>query len=137
MTDSQEPRSAIFARKVRGLRTDRRWSQAEMGRQLGKYGQRLGQSRVATIEDTGSVTIDQAQAFADALGVPIEVLLYEKPPAAEEVYIRQIQRLAKISNAAWDHLEQINQLTAEVQAELPGKLRPGTIVTATSVERRK
>src|SRR5436190_2091282 len=112
MTDNQERRSAIFARKVRDLRTERGWSQAEMGRQLGKHGHRLGQSRVATIEDTGSVTIDQAQAFADALGVPIEVLLYEQPPAAEDVYIRQVQRLNKISNAVWDHREEMNQLTA-------------------------
>jgi transcriptional regulator with XRE-family HTH domain len=133
MADNQEPRSAIFARKVRDLRTDRGWSQAEMGRQLGRYGHRLGQSRVATIEDTGSVTIDQAQAFADALGVPIEVLLYEQPPAAEEVYIRQIQRLSKISNAVWDHREEVNRLTAEILAELPGKLPRGKVITSGSV----
>jgi transcriptional regulator with XRE-family HTH domain len=133
MTDTQEPRSAVFARKVRELRMKRGWSQAEMGRQLGGHGQMLGQSRVAAIEDSGSVTIDQAQAFADAFGVPIEVLLYEQPPAAEEVYVRQIQRLNKISNALWDHREEVNRLTAEILAELPGTLPPDVIVTADAV----
>jgi transcriptional regulator with XRE-family HTH domain len=135
MTDNQEPRSAIFARKVRELRKDHRWSQAEMGRQLSKHGQRLGQSRVATIEDTGSVTIDQAQAFADALGVPIEVLLYEQPPAAEEVHVRQVQRLLRILNIVQGAGEEVNRVTAEIQAELPGRLPRGAVVTATSVIR--
>jgi transcriptional regulator with XRE-family HTH domain len=130
MTDNQEPRSLIFRRKVRELRTARKWSQASLGRQVG-----LGQSRVATIEDSGSVTIDQAQAFADALGVPIEVLLYEQPPAAEEVRIRQIQRLLRISNVVREAWDEVNRVSAEIQAELPGKLLPGTIVTETRVER--
>jgi transcriptional regulator with XRE-family HTH domain len=132
MTDNQELRSAIFARKVGELRQQHGLSQERLGHRVG-----LGQSRVAVIEDTGSVTIDQAQTFADAFGVPIEVLLYDRPPASEEVYIRQLQRLAQISNAVWDHRELINRLAAEIQAELPGKLPPGTIVTATSVKRGK
>jgi transcriptional regulator with XRE-family HTH domain len=130
MADTQERMSAVFARKVRAMRTDRGWSQAEMGRRVG-----LGQSRTAVIEDTGSVTIDQAQAFADALGVPVEVLIYENPPAAEDVYIRQLQRLAAIGNAVWDHREEINRLCAEIMAELPGKFPRGAIVTATEVHR--
>jgi transcriptional regulator with XRE-family HTH domain len=130
MADTQERMSAVFARKVRAMRTGRGWSQAEMGRRVG-----LGQSRMAVIEDTGSVTIDQAQAFADALGVPVEVLLYEQPPAAEEVYIRQLQRLLSMVNAADACREELIRLTAEVQAELPGKLPRGAIVTATYVQR--
>jgi transcriptional regulator with XRE-family HTH domain len=128
MTDNQEPRSAVFRRKVAELREQHGWSQAALGRRVG-----LGQSRMATIEKTGSVTIDQAQAFADALGVPIEVLLYEKPPAAEEVYIRQVQRLNKIGNAVWDHREEINRLTAEILAELAGKHPRGKVITSDSV----
>jgi transcriptional regulator with XRE-family HTH domain len=130
MADTQERMSVVFARKVRVMRTGRGWSQAEMGRRVG-----LGQSRMAVIEDTGSVTIDQAQAFADALGVPVEVLLYEQPPAAEEVHIRQIQRLLAIVNAADACREELIRLTAEVLAELPGKLPRGAIVTATYVQR--
>jgi hypothetical protein len=61
------------------------------------------------------------------------VLLYEQPPAAEEVYVRQIQRLNKISNALWDHREEVNRLTAEILAELPGTLPRGVAVTADSV----
>jgi transcriptional regulator with XRE-family HTH domain len=133
MADNRESRSAIFARKVRALRQERGWSQAQMGQQLARYGQKLGQSRVATIEDTGSVTLDQADAFADAFGVPVEVLLYEQPPAASDIYIRQLQRLSRICNAVWDHREEINRIAAEIHAELPGKLPPGAVVTASSV----
>jgi transcriptional regulator with XRE-family HTH domain len=133
MTDNPERRSAVFARKVRELRESHGWSQAELGRQLGEYGHKLGQSRVAAIEATGSATIDQADAFAAALGVPVEVLLYEQPPLASGVYIRQIQRLNKIGNAVWDHREEVNRLTAEILAELPGTLPPNVVVTADSV----
>jgi transcriptional regulator with XRE-family HTH domain len=126
-------RSATFARKVRELRTGRGWSQAELGRRLS--GQPLGQSRIAQIEDNGSVTIDQAQDFADALGVPVEVLLYDKPPGAEDVLIRQRQRLIRIINASQGLTDEVVRLSDEISAELPGKLPPGTIVTATDVIR--
>jgi transcriptional regulator with XRE-family HTH domain len=119
----------IFARKVAELRKQHGWSQDVFGRRVG-----LRQSRIATIEATGSVTIDQAQTFADALGVPIEVLLYDQPPVSEEVWIRQTQRLNKISDALWDHREEINGLVAEIRAELAGKTsRPGRVITSTSV----
>lgn len=120
----------IFARKIRELRDARDWSQADLGRRVG-----LGQSRVAAIEAAGSVTIDQAQAFADAFGVPIEVLLYEQPPAAEEVHIRQIQRLLRISNVVRQASDEVNRVAAEIQAELPGKFPRDAIVTETSVTR--
>ena len=122
----------IFARKVAELRDHHHWSQAALGRRVG-----LRQSRVATIEKTGSVTIDQAQAFADALGVPIEVLLYEKPPASEEVHVRQVQRLLRMLGAVDRARDEVGELMAEIQAELPGKLPRGAIITATSVERGK
>ena len=48
---------------------------------MGTYGHALGQSRIAAIEATGSVTLDQATAIAAALKVPVEVLLYEHPQA--------------------------------------------------------
>src|SRR5262245_26629799 len=128
MTDNQEPRSAVFRRKVRELRKRHGWSQADLGRRVG-----LRQSRMAAIEVGGSVTIDQAQAFADALGVPIEVLLYDQPPAAEEVYVRQVQRLLRISNVIQDAWDEVRGMSAEIQAELAGNTpRPGRIITATS-----
>jgi transcriptional regulator with XRE-family HTH domain len=125
----KELRSAIFARNVRQLREERQWSQAELGRHL-PAGQRLAQSRVAAVESTGSVTIDQAQAFADALQVPVEVLLYAEPPNTKIV---QLQRLARISNAVWQLREDINQLVRDIGADLPGKLPSNVAVTADSV----
>ena len=133
MTDNPERRSAVFARKVRELRESHGWSQAELGRHLGEYGHKLGQSRVAAIEATGSVTIDQADAFAAALGVPVEVLLYEQPAVAQGVVVRQIQRLLQISNAVDRLREEVWRLTAEIQAELPGKPPRNVAITADSV----
>jgi transcriptional regulator with XRE-family HTH domain len=129
MTGNQERRSAIFARKVRQLRNERGWSQAELGRRAG-----LGQSRTAAIEASGSVTIDQAQAFADALGVPVEVLLYAEPPATKAV---QVQRLVRILRAVDRARDEIGVLVDQITAEIPGRLGPPgmtTIVTADRVE---
>jgi transcriptional regulator with XRE-family HTH domain len=129
MTDNQEPRSAIFARKVRQLREERGWSQAELGRRAG-----LRQSRTADIEATGSVTIDQAQAFADALQVPIEVLLYAEPPATKAVQVQQLLRILKAVDRARD---EVGELVGEIGDAIPGKLGPpgmNTIVTADRIE---
>jgi transcriptional regulator with XRE-family HTH domain len=119
----------IFARKARELRLDREWSQARLGKRVG-----LGQSRVAAIEATGSVTIDQAQDFADAFGVPLEVLLYDKPQSASAVRVRQEQRLIQLYNAVDDAREQVARITREISAELPGKLPRGVIVGADWVQ---
>jgi transcriptional regulator with XRE-family HTH domain len=125
MTDSTGPRAAIFAGHVRRLREERDWSQAELGRRVG-----LGQSRVAAIEATGSVTIDQADAFAGAFGVPVEMLLYAEPPATKAV---QVQRLLQIK-AAVERLDaEVWRLIGEVTADLPGKLPPGKVITAGGV----
>ena len=127
MTDSQEPRSAIFARKVRQLRDDRGWSQAELGRRVG-----LGQSRVAAIEATGSVTIDQADAFASAFGVPVEVLLYEAPPPTKAVQVQQLIRMFNVVDRARD---EVRALMDKIITEIPGRTGPpGTIVTADRIE---
>jgi transcriptional regulator with XRE-family HTH domain len=126
MTDS-EPRSAIFARKVRHLREEREWSQAELGRRVG-----LGQSRVAAIEATGSVTIDQADAFAAVFAVPVEVLLYETPPPTKAV---QAQWLVRIFNAMDRARDEVGALGTEMLAEIPGRLGPpGTFVTADRID---
>jgi transcriptional regulator with XRE-family HTH domain len=130
-SDGQEARSVIFARNVRRLREERGWSQAELGRRLGA-GHALRQARVAAIEATGSVTIDQADAFADALGVPVEVLLYAEPPATKAV---QVQQLIRMFNAVDRAREEVRVVMDEIIAEIPGPLGPpGTIVTADRIE---
>jgi len=74
-----EARSAVFARQVRRLREARGWSQGEFARRLADVGHPIGQSRVSTIEAPGpdprTVSVDQAAAFAEAFGVPLEQLL--------------------------------------------------------------
>jgi transcriptional regulator with XRE-family HTH domain len=129
MTDNQEPRSAIFARRVRQMRDERGWSQAELGRRVG-----LGQSRTAAVEATGSVTIDQADAFAGAFGVPVEVLLYAEPPDTKAVQVQQLLRILKAVDRARD---EVGELVGEIGARIPGTLGPpgaNTIVTADRIE---
>ena len=99
------------------MREARGWSQAELGRQLGKHGHKLGQSRIAAIEATGighranaSVSIDQAVAFAQTLSVPIEILLFEHAPSDAAV---STQRLVKILSEA----EGVQQSIAYLQEE--------------------
>lgn len=129
MTDNREPRSAIFARRVRQLREERGWSQAELGRRVG-----LGQSRTAAIEATGRVTIDQADAFATAFGVPVEVLLYAEPPATKAVQVQQLLRIFNVVDRARDEVwEQVGGIIAAI----PGRIGPpgtGAIITADRIE---
>jgi len=133
MTDEQRW-SAIFARQVRQLREKRGWSQAELGKQLGKHGHKLGQARIAAIEATGSVTIDQVQAFAGAFGVPVEVLVSAAPP---DLKVVQIQRLLQIAGAVDGLRDEVNRLIDQIGTDLPGRLGPPgmtTIVTADRIE---
>jgi transcriptional regulator with XRE-family HTH domain len=117
MSDKQRTRSEIFAGHVQRLRKEREWSQAELGRRLGTAGHALGQSRVAAIEASGSVTIDQAEAFATVFGVPIEALLYEEPPATGALQIRRLTRV-KAGIEALD--DEVQHLLSEAIADLPG-----------------
>lgn len=127
MADNHEPRSVIFARKVRELRDEKEWSQAELGRRVG-----LGQSRVAAIEANGRVTIDQADAFAAVFGVPVEVLLYAEPPPTKAV---QAQQLIRIFNAVDRARDEVGELMDEIIRQIPGPLGPpGTVVTADRIE---
>ena len=52
-----------------------------------------------------------------------------------QVRVRQVHRLLRIFCAVDRARDEVSGLIAEVQAELPGELPPGTIVTATRVER--
>jgi transcriptional regulator with XRE-family HTH domain len=133
-SNGQEARSVIFARNVQRLRKERGWSQAELGRRLGGS-HALRQARVAAIEATGSVTIDQADAFAGALGVPIEVLLYEHAPATEAMRIQQTQRLLRIAGAVGRLRDEVAELVGEIARDMP--LPEGvTTITADSVIRK-
>ncbi len=127
MNGNHEPRSVIFARRVRQLRDEHGWSQAELGRRVG-----LGQSRTAAIEATGSVSIDQADAFAAAFGVPVEVLLYTEPPATKPVQAQQLIRMFNVVDQARD---EVWRQVGEMIAAIPGPLGPpGTIVTADRID---
>ena len=127
MTDNTGSRAAVFAGHVRRLREERDWSQAELGRRLAGAGQPLGQSRIAAIEAAGSVTIDQAAAFAQVFGVPIEAMLYEHSPATEAVQIQQIQQLLRIGDTVSKLSDEVWRLIREMH--LPVRPGIGTITT--------
>lgn len=98
MTDDMDTASAVFRSRVKKLREERGLSQTELGLRLAEFGESLGQSRIAAIEATGSVTIDQATAFASVLDVPIEVLLYARPSSIGGAV--QQHQLTRILSAA-------------------------------------
>jgi transcriptional regulator with XRE-family HTH domain len=113
MADRPELRSAIFARKIRHYRKAHGWSQEQLGRELGRSWLQLGQSRVAAIEQTGSVTLDQAQALADALSVPIELLIYDEPPStapAQRYQAAKVKTALKMLQQQIDRLETADQV---------------------------
>jgi transcriptional regulator with XRE-family HTH domain len=130
MSDTQRSRSEIFAGHVRRLRDERKWSQAELGRRLGEAGHPLRQSRVAAIERSGSVTIDQAEAFATVFGVPIEVLLYAQPPATQAM---QVQRLMGIAKTTFDCANEVWRTIGEMLPDMADAFQPGMYVTADGV----
>jgi transcriptional regulator with XRE-family HTH domain len=117
-----DSRSAIFARHVRRLREERRWSQAELGRRLGVAGHTLGQSRIAAIEAHGQVTLDQVDAFAATFGVPIEELLYDPrlPPARGVTRQRLIALVERAGMLRDDLYQLVEPLTASDLREQPG-----------------
>jgi transcriptional regulator with XRE-family HTH domain len=116
----EQTRAPIFARHVRKLREDRGLSQAELGRRVG-----LGQSRVAAIEAEGSVNLDQAAAFAAALGVPLEMMLYEQPPPTRAVQLQSLYYLAERASQLRDGLY---RLIEDIGDGMPGKLPDGTLI---------
>jgi transcriptional regulator with XRE-family HTH domain len=117
MTGNSESPSAVFARNVRRLREEARWSQAHLGRELALAGHGLRQSRIAAIEQTGSVSIDQAVAFAKAFRVPLEALLYEKPSRGP-VMLVQHEPVARVIVAMRALQREIDRLAIADQARV-------------------
>ena len=65
--------------------------------------------------------------------MPLEVLLYEQPRSASDLRIRQEQRMIQLYSAVDQAREEVWRITAEIRAELPGRLPRGVVVTADSV----
>lgn len=123
-------RSAIFGQRVRRFREERGWSQGELTRQLAKVGQPLGQSRVSAIEAPGpeprTVSIDQAQALADAFGVPLELLIFEDWPITRTVIMREladiIEHADREAAQAVERANAARELAIRFLHEQPGQL---------------
>jgi len=131
----QPTRSAIFARQVRRVREARGWSQGELAKRLAAVGHPLGQTRISVIEAAGpeprTVSVDQAQAFADAFGVPLEALMFEDYPITRAVILRDLAALLEIADqfaaAAVDSANRSREMVIGYmeKQERPFQLPPG------------
>jgi transcriptional regulator with XRE-family HTH domain len=120
-----EARSVVFARQVRRQREQRGWSQEELARRLAGAGHPIGQSRVSAIEAPGpdprTVALDQAQAFADAFGVPLEQLLGANGQITRGVVLRELVYVLELADVAVlqtvEHANALREMAARLVAE--------------------
>lgn len=60
----------LFGQRVRELRTERGWSQSELGKRMKAYGHDLSQTTVAKLENgKRPIRLNEAQALCDIFGV--------------------------------------------------------------------
>jgi transcriptional regulator with XRE-family HTH domain len=140
-----ETRSAVFARQVRRLREERGWSQGELVRRLAEAGHPVGQSRVSTIEAPGpeprTVTLDQAQAFADAFGVALERLVLEDWPVTRDVMLRELVNLLDQSDLdlarTVESANEVREMAVRFLRKYPGSVPAGMTERLPQVEIRR
>lgn len=91
---NRHPPSKLFSWNVRAERLSRHWSQAELAERVSDFlGTTLHQTTVAKIESgSRSVSVDEAAAFAIALDVPIDRMLYEEALDWTQYTLDSIQR---------------------------------------------
>lgn len=82
MTNRVDEANRAFAKSVRGMRTQRRWTQAQLAARLTDLGWRVDDSAIARIE-TGDrkVSIGEAFLLADTLGISLAMLVDDSKPA--------------------------------------------------------
>jgi transcriptional regulator with XRE-family HTH domain len=143
-----EPRSAVFARRVRQLREQRGWSQTDLAEQLAEAGQPVGQSRVSTIEASGSdprtVSVDQAAAFARAFEVPLEHLLSDDWPVTRSTILRELVYVLELADFAVartvEHANTLREMAARLVAENgmdPGEYLSEQFLRPVEIRRRE
>lgn len=72
-----ERHEAIYGQKVRQLRTERGWTQAQLAERLNELGWPIHQTTVAKLEaGARPIRIAEADALAVAFGLPMEALWY-------------------------------------------------------------
>jgi transcriptional regulator with XRE-family HTH domain len=108
---------AVFARRLRQLRTAMKITQRQVAEQMGGHGFQMHQTTIAKIE-TGerAVQLDEAAAIAKVLGVSLQDLITELP--SDELS----EALAHLANCQ-EQLEaaRADQAKAEAAAEDAGR----------------
>lgn len=95
--DSFEQHEKIIGRKVRQLRAERSWTQADLARRLDELGWPLDQTTISNLElGRRPVRVAEADALAMAFGIPMPALWY-LPIAGEPWSLTQMRaRLQEI-----------------------------------------
>lgn len=111
--------SDLFARRLRAERERAEMSQAALARLLAKrLGTKLDPSAITRIEQqTRAVRLDEAVAVAEALDLPLVMLLTEDPADENERRVRQYLAELTEAESQWARTgTEISRLTAAVKA---------------------
>lgn len=117
-----------FARRLRQERERLRISQAELANRIAAIlGQNVDATAITRIEQqTRAVRLDEAVAVAEALDVPLQVLISEEPARDTERQIQQHLAELALAQKAWEEsrvtIERINATLARLTID-QGKVR--------------
>ena len=119
-----------FARRLRQERERLNISQAELARRIAEIlGTNVDPSAVTRIEQqTRAVRLDEAVAAAEALDVPLMLLISEDPTIENEARLRQYLAELTLAQRSWekDRIE-VQRLTRAIQV-LTGGADPQTVL---------
>jgi transcriptional regulator with XRE-family HTH domain len=108
----------IFARRLRQERERRNISQAELARRVAEIlGTNVDPSAITRIEQqTRAVRLDEAVAAAEALDMPLALLLSDDPAAENEAKLQQYLAELALAQRKWekDRLE-VQRLSKAIQ----------------------
>lgn len=108
----------VFARRLRQERERRGFSQAALARRIAEVlGTNIDPSAVTRIEQqTRAVRLDEAVAAAEALDVPLALLLSDDPAAENEAKLQQYLAELAVAQRNWenDRLE-VQRLVQAIQ----------------------
>ncbi|WP_424863112.1 helix-turn-helix domain-containing protein [Streptomyces sp. MMS24-I29] len=108
----------LFARRLREERKRRQLSQSELARRIAAIlGMNVDPSTVTRIEQQArAVRLDEAVAAAQALDVPLTLLISEDPVAECEVRLQQYRAELVLAQREWEEKRlEIQRLTRAVQ----------------------
>jgi transcriptional regulator with XRE-family HTH domain len=130
-------KSDVVAARIRAIRKERGLTPGDLAALCASAGaSHLTENVIENIESgrrdkegrrRRDVSVDELFVLAAALGEPVELLLYEQPPATTAV---QLQRLHAIERQADQQLSSVRGLIREIGEGMPGRLPDGALIAA-------